>query len=434
MPTQSTFGMIPHELLKGQARDTKRAGPHMLNWIKRHMNRVISRALRNKSAREDVHERVIELHPKGASIGRVLVSYVIQPFLLVPGVPLSNAHTHHWESWRIVQSFLARGFSVDVVSYLNKTFKPQKDYQIFFAARTNLQRIADHLPSSCLKVAHLDTAHWLFNNTAAYQRLLALQFRRKVALTNIKMVEVNWALEHADLATILGNQFTINTYVYAGKPIHRIPISAPESYDYPEHRNIDVVRNHYLWFGSSGFVHKGLDLVLEAFAGMPDKHLHVCGPFDDEPAFMAEFDQELHHTPNIHAHGWVDVAGDEFSDICSSCVGLVYPTASEGGGGSAISCMHMGLIPILSYEASVDTESFGVTLRENSIDEIRRVVSDLSGRSATELAERGRQAWRYARQHHTRESFGTAFDDCVDKVMIPALRSRTGIDNQVVYS
>ncbi len=405
-----------------------------MTWIKRQVRRLIARLLGYPETRANVHERVIELQPEGGSVGTVLVAYVIDPFLLASGVPPSNAHTHHWESWRIVQSFLARGFSVDVISYLNLTFKPVKNYQIFFAARTNMQRIAKQLPRNCLKVVHLDTAHWLFNNTAAYQRLLSLQQRRGVSLSNIKMVEVNWALEHADLATILGNQFTINTYTYAGKPIHRIPISAPESYEYPEHRDMDVARDHYLWFGSSGFVHKGLDLVLEAFAGMPDKHLHVCGPFNDEPAFMAEFEKELQHTPNIHAHGWVDVAGEKFREICSTCTSLVYPTASEGGGGSAISCMHMGLIPILSYEASVDIESFGVILNENTIDEIRRVVRDLSGRPTQELVERGRQAWRYARQHHTRESFGTAFDDCVDKVMMPAMRYGLGQGDEVTHS
>jgi glycosyltransferase involved in cell wall biosynthesis len=427
--------MIPDELSQGLRVDAKRAGPHMLmSWIKRQVRRAMARVLGYPATHDNVHERVIELLPKGVSTGRVLVAYVIDPFLLPAGAPMSNAHTHHWESWRIVQGFLARGFTVDVISYLNLTFKPAKDYQIFFAARTNLQRIAEELPGSCLKVVHLDTAHWLFNNTAAYQRLLALQQRRGVTLSNIKMVEANWALEHADLATILGNQFTINTYTYAGKPIHRIPISAPSSYDYPEQRNIDTARNHYIWFGSSGFVHKGLDLVVEAFVGMPDKHLHVCGPFDAEAAFLDEYEKELRHTPNIHAHGWVDVAGEKFRDICSSCVGLVYPTASEGGGGSAISCMHMGLIPILSYEASVDTETFGVILRENSIDEIRRVVSDLSGRPTLELAERGRQAWCFARQHHTRESFGTAFDDCVDTVMLPAMRSRSGLDDRITPS
>ena len=35
-------------------------------------------------------------------------------------------------------------------------------------------------------------------------------------------------------------------------------------------------------------VHKGLDLVLEAFAGMPEYHLTVCGPVAKEKDFERE--------------------------------------------------------------------------------------------------------------------------------------------------
>ncbi|MCP5180438.1 MAG: glycosyltransferase [Pseudomonadales bacterium] len=365
-----------------------------------------------------MHERVIHLKARGEVRGAVLVAYVIEPFLLSPGEAISNSHTHDWETWRIVQTFLDRGFDVDVISYLNRGFSPKRPYSIFFAARTNFQRIAEQLPSECRKVVHLDTAHWLTNNNAAYQRLLAVRQRRGVALENIKMVEANWALEYADLATILGNVFTIDSYAYAGKPIHRIPISVPEVYPFPSEKDFDAVRRSFLWFGSSGFVHKGLDLVLEAFAGMPEFELTVCGPFDDEPAFLTAFDQELFHTPNIHAVGWVDVASREFQDICQRCVGLVYPTASEGGGGSAVTCMHAALVPIVSYEASVDVGEAGVILEDNSVETIRAVVRALASEPADQLYARSRAVWGFVRERHTRESFGQAFDAFVDEVLL----------------
>ncbi|MCP5178918.1 MAG: hypothetical protein H6994_03295 [Pseudomonadales bacterium] len=138
---------------------------------------------------------------------RCFVAYVIEPFLLAPGEAISNRHTHDWTTWRIVQAFLARGFDVDVVSYLNRSFRPARAYDYFFAARSNFERLAASLPSTCRKVVHLDTAHWLTNNTAAYQRLLDLRARRGVVLSNIKMVETNWALEQAPIwRTILGER------------------------------------------------------------------------------------------------------------------------------------------------------------------------------------------------------------------------------------
>jgi len=83
------------------------------------------------------------------------------------------------------------------------------------------------------------------------------------------MIETNKAIECADIATILGNEFTISTYNYAKKPMYRIPISAPSTYSWDESKDFDNCKKKYLCFGSGGFVHKGLDLVLEAFTNMP---------------------------------------------------------------------------------------------------------------------------------------------------------------------
>lgn len=46
-------------------------------------------------------------------------------------------------------------------------------------------------------------------------------------------------------------------------------------------------RENFLWLGSRGAVLKGLDLVLEAFARMPD--LQVSGPVEDEADFAAAY-------------------------------------------------------------------------------------------------------------------------------------------------
>jgi glycosyltransferase involved in cell wall biosynthesis len=401
----------------------------MLRPVLNRFRNLMQRVDRRVSMLSAVHETVIELTPKGEGKsqgksqaesqvkGRVLLAYIIDPFLLADGAAPSNAHTHHWESWQIAQSFLDRGYAVDVISYQNQWFVPRKSYDVLFAARTNFHRLALAMPPHCRKVVHLDTAHWLFNNTAAYRRLLDVQQRRKVTLYNPKMVEVNWAIEHADLCTVLGNDFTLDTYRFANKPLHRVLISAPEVYDYPEARDIGTARQHFMWFGSSGFVHKGLDLVLEAFAGMPDCHLHVCGPFADEPEFMQAFHDEMFNHPNIHAEGWVDVASERFRELCRQSIAVVYPSASEGGGGSVISCMHGGLIPVVSRETSVDIGEFGLQIGGFTVEAVRSSVRDLLALPADELDRRARAAWNHARNRHTRASFKTSLEAFLDGVL-----------------
>ena len=140
----------------------------------------------------------------------------------------------------------------------------------------------------------------------------------------------NLAIERADCATILGNEFTISTFRYANKPIYRLPISAPVIYPWPEGKDFEACRRRFLWFGSNGFVHKGLDLVLEAFAAMPEYHLTVCGPIKEEMEkdFEKTFYRELYQTSNIRTEGWVDVVSPEFmriaNELCWSHLSVLF--------------------------------------------------------------------------------------------------------------
>ncbi len=368
--------------------------------------------------KRDIHSKVVSLKPDGKVRGSMLLSFIIDPFLRKPGEPISHDHTHDWESFQMAQTFLDKGFSVDVISFQNYRFRPEKKYDFFISARTNLEHIADKLNNDCIKVAHLDTAHWLFNNQAAYTRLLELQQRRGTALTNAKMVEPNKAIEQADLATILGNRFTMETYRFAGKEIHRIPISVPVLYPWDSEKNFEQCRNNYLWFGSSGFVHKGLDRVLEAFAAIPDYRLTVCGPLEQEKEFTRVYHRELYETPNIETVGWIDVNGPRFREIARNTLGLIYPTCAEGGGGSAITCMHAGIIPVLSHEASVDIGESGIILDDSSITTIQSAIQQLSNRSASQLEQQARLAWETARSNHTRDIYAARYDDFVARVLL----------------
>ncbi len=380
------------------------------------LNQKICRRLCQRD--RSIHSKVVALQPDSKLRGNVLLSFIIDPFLRKSGELISHDHTHDWESSQMAQTFLDRGYAVDVISYHNNHFRPQKKYDFFVSARTNLEHIAARLNSDCIKIAHLDTAHWLFNNQAAYTRLLELQQRRGAALTNAKMIVQNMAIEQADLATILGNQFTIDTYGYADKEIYRIPISAPVLYPWNDEKKIEQCRNNYLWFGSSGFVHKGLDLVLEAFAAMPEYRLTVCGPLEEEKAFARVYHQELFETPNIETVGWIDVNGSRFREIARNTLGLVYPTCSEGGGGSAITCMHAGIIPILSLQASVDTGSSGIILENCTIPIIQKAVQELSSQPPARLEKQVRLAWETARNNHTRELFAAEYNKFVSQILL----------------
>ncbi|RJP78001.1 MAG: glycosyltransferase family 1 protein, partial [Desulfobacteraceae bacterium] len=324
-----------------------------------------------KYSRPSYSERMVSLEPQNGYKGNVLLAYILEPFLLKPGEAVSGSHTHDWESLQIGKTFQELGYAVDVIDFRNHEFIPQKDYSFFVSARSSFLQIGKRLNPGCIKIVHLETSHFLFNNTAAYKRNLDLQQRRGVTMTSLKWIQPNWAIEYADFATIKGNQFTIDTYAYAGKPFFQTANPAVISLPWSENKQFDACRNHFMWLGSDGLVHKGLDLVLEVFAGMPDHHLTVCGPVQQDKRFEKAYYKELYEMPNIHTYGWMDVNSKAFIDLTDNCIGLVYPSCAEAQAGAAVNCLQAGLIPIISYESGVDVNDFGIILMECTIQEIR---------------------------------------------------------------
>lgn len=359
----------------------------------------------------------ITLLPEKEARGNVLLAYIVDPFLVEKDEAISCDHTHHIESKLIAQSFLNQGYRVDVIDYRDRHFFPNKKYDFFVSARTNLEHIAKRLNDDCIKIAHLDTSHFLFNNFAAYKRALKLQNRRGIANSSIRIIEHNLAIEHADYGTVLGNQATIQTYSYAKKPLFPVPVPTPQIYQSPEKKSFHDCKNRFLWFGSSGFVHKGLDLVLEAFVEMPNCHLTICGPVNKDTDFVQDFYTELYQTPNIHTVGWVDVSSSNFVEIANSCAALIYPSCAEGQAGSVVTCLQAGLIPIVSYESGVDVEDFGKILVESSLNEIKAAVGEISVLPEETLEIMSTKAWEYARKNHTKEDYLKRYTSIIHSIM-----------------
>ena len=322
-------------------------------------------------------EQVVSLRPNRTPHSTVFLSWLVSPFLLKPGEAMPISHIQYWDCHQIAKAFWDLGYAVDVINSRNRTFRPKKPYSFFIGHRINFDRIVGLLTDECIKIAHLDTAHRVFNDHVTYRRKFDLQRRKDVTIKDgDRLIECNLTIEHADYAVTYGNQFSLDIYRYASTPVFRVPISTCTLFPWPENKDYGSCRSHYLWFGSYGFVHKGLDLVLEAFADMPDYQLYVCGPLEKEKGFVRAFYKELYETPNIHTIGWVDVNGPEFMEIANKCVGTVYASCSESGGASVTTCMHAGLIPLVSYESSVDVDDFGVVFKDNSIVTIQKYCSD----------------------------------------------------------
>lgn len=345
----------------------------------------------------------VVLNPPGKRRGDVAISYIVWPFQKNHALSRSRGHTNAREVLAMARIFLELGFRVNVCDWENADYAPPGNCSIAIDIHGNLERW--RLPRECRKVLHATGAHWLFQNRAELERLEALRIRRGVALSCRRLVDPSRGSEIADHVTVLGNEFTMGTFRFTGKPLTRVPISSAYEFSYPEERDLEQARRKFLWVGSYGMVHKGLDLVLEAFSGMPELELTVCGRPEKEGDFYRLYETELKHTPNIHFQGWIDMSAPEFSQIARTHATVIYPSCSEGGAGSVIHCMHAGLVPACTTEASVDLGDFGVSVNEGSVSAVRDACQKIAGMPQEEVGERSRSAWEHVRKFHSLDAF-----------------------------
>lgn len=400
----------------------------------REARRVARKAWRRLSG---IEKRVVRLEPgTDAFRGDALVAYIVDGVLgawAAEDADLPVTHTNYWETRQIARTFLELGYRVDVVHWTNDAFVPEKPYDVALDVRRLLPAWAPHLPEHCVRIFHGETSHAAFNDAAAARRHRDLEERRGVHLPFRKAIGGAPSFDVADAATVLGDETTLDTYraqlekarpESTGRedlPIVPVKISAPIGYprferDFGE--GDESCRRRFLWLGSEGLVHKGLDLVLEAFSGLPDFHLTVCGPISRERAFERVYWRELYETPNVETVGWIDVTSEDFERLASRTLGLVYPSAAEGQCGSVVTCLHSGLVPVVSDRTGVPVdESFGIVLPDPSVESIRRAVRELSERSAAELESMSDAARAYARENHTKETFARVYREAIEEIL-----------------
>jgi glycosyltransferase involved in cell wall biosynthesis len=279
-----------------------------------------------------------------------------------------------------------------------------------------MERLTPLLGSDCKKIFHATTSHWKFNNEAEAKRFDDLYARRGVRLHPDRIMPSNRALELCDEVTLLGNDATASTYAHGGKPITQIPVSTTHEFQSPSNKDFAAARKNFIWFGGAGVIHKGLDLVVEAFAQMPDYTLTICGKLDGETDFKKVYEYEL-SLPNIHIAGFMDPGSKEFKKLCDESLALVYPSCAEGQAGSVVLAMHAGLIPLISRESGVDIEDFGVILTESTPVHIESGVVSIASLPTEELRQKALGAHTFAREYHTRTKFNTAWGAYIDRLL-----------------
>lgn len=289
---------------------------------------------------------------------RALLSYITAPFKKD-----SLSHTNYFEAQSWAKILHELGYIVDIVHYENSRKVDLSKYDLISGFGDVFQRYFENTANIKTKTIYYGAGmHVCHQNNATLQRIKDVNKKKNVLLTkSARFVEKTWTHQTTlvDGIIALGNEVCADSYrKYFDGGVYSLPAPFYKTFDAKTiiTQRVENSKKHYLWFGSSGLVHKGLDLCLDYFVKNKDIFLHVCGPIDNEPDFVTTYKKELYETQNIKTYGFVDIQSKEFENILINCSFVIFPSCSEGGGVSGITAIgNGGLIPIITKETTINT-------------------------------------------------------------------------------
>lgn len=352
----------------------------------------------NKSLNNYFHSA----YPKNA-----LLSYITEPFK-----KNSFSHTNFFEaqSWAKILNQLE--YNVDIIDYRNTRKLNLEKYDLICGFGDIFQQYFESsIQKKIITIYYGTGMHVCHQNTITLKRVQDVYSTKNIWIgKSARFVEKTWTHQTmlVDAIIALGNDVCAESYrKYYEKNVYSL---AAPFYKTQNANDIIIERKedstkHYLWFGSSGLIHKGLDLVLNYFRKNEDIHLHICGPVANEPEFMLAYKKELFESKNITIHGFIDIKSDTFRNILQSCSFIIYPSCSEGGSPSILTAIgNGGLIPIITKETTIDT-GFEIWIDGFDYDSIEKAVKKSQNLSFEEIKNLQYKNFEFVIQNHSEERY-----------------------------
>ena len=349
-----------------------------------------------------------------------LVSYITDSFRN----KINLSHTNLFESMEIGKAINEAGFNVDIADYDYEGIIDYSRYDLIFGFGEPLINSFYKRGKKIITVYYGTGMHINTQNINTLNRVTEVFNKTGVWLPGSgRIVDKSWSIQTmlVDAMILLGNEEVTKTYshYFKGK-IYNIPASIYKITNYEEiiaSKDFNNAKTHFLWFGSSGMIHKGLDLLLEIFSKREDIHLHICGPLEGEPEFIQTYNNELLKTINIHYHGFVSLNSSLFKELLQKCAFVVFPSCSEGGSPSVLNvCGNGGLIPLLSKEASIDTGDFGFVFDKINIESIQFTINQALHLTDKEIKERSIKCYEVISKKHSQTNYASELRKCINEI------------------
>ena len=352
---------------------------------------------------------------KSDSEKRCLLIYITAPFLTRK---LNKCHQNQLQAIELARIIGKSGYVVDVVNFNNKYARLKHNYDLIVGLiPRGIDIYTKHMNPGCKQVAYLTSMNLSVTSENENKRIEECYNRRGVKLKARRFAGViEKRIEQFDAVWYFGNSYNFHSYdCFKMPPSYRI---INTGYVFPW-ANSNVPRNSrcFMFFGSAGQVHKGLDLLLELFSEeIKDCTLYVCGNFASEKDFAKEYYKELYKTPNIVPVGRVNIETTQYEELSKICAYSILPSCAEGCAGSVLTNMSAGIIPIVSRECGFEEDEV-INLTDCKKKTIKKYIIEYSKKDSEWIKAQSFHSIKIVHERYMDKNFAESVEQALKKTL-----------------
>ena len=331
---------------------------------------------------------------------RVLIAYLD---LSMTGNEIirGSRHTNRYELYKIILFFIQKDYVLDICHCNDvnaiECAKKQK-YDVIFGLGHVFRKMAE--TSDAYKILYLTENPYSFSYKKEMERITYFYNRHHIKISFARTGHFFYKSDEelADAVICLGDPKQIRM---SEKDVIRIWPSAMINDNYFDisKRN----RKNFLVLGTDGFVHKGIDLLLEVFAKHSDWNLFLCGSNIKKTIKKLKYPAI---PANIHDCGFVNVYSDSFLRYVETCTFILLPSCSEASPTAILTGMCHGLLPIIMNGQGMDEmDEYCYYFENYDLASIERKLNEVIELSQDECIDRAYKVMDYARNKFTLENF-----------------------------
>lgn len=350
---------------------------------------------------------------------KVLLAYVVLP--LIPG--LRRLPTVRFSNWGLARTVVAAlrqlGTSVQVVDARSRLQLSPAAFNGLILHGGHCSRMAQSRDVGSRRVIFFGTGnYWRFANEQIQERAEYLLRRRGKRLEGSRWSSSleEEVIRAADWVVNLGNDFVASKFPPDVEVrLFRNGVFPPAHLLQQKPIRVNGLRRRgFLFFSGPGSLAKGLDLVLEAFAGRTEE-LHICHSVDEDVATLY---RSVLNQGNVFVHGVIPMRGRLFRSLIERCGWVLAPSATDAQPGALLECMAHGMVPIATRTVGVDLGPHGVTLEPPLVEVLQEAVDNAILVNPADLYHRCSATVHHTLRHHTPElvleDLITAFDGLLE--------------------